>query len=101
MFSKNELTKMIWPEGARDVAKVTKRPPTAATNFRNSIITLVDKLQSKVRLTSMYCDVIVSDVSSVSVCVIVSCVNFMWLSRSHTMSAVSSPTKTSPPRCST
>ncbi|CAH1788197.1 unnamed protein product [Owenia fusiformis] len=45
--SDNELLKIMWPEGAQAVTKVTKRPLTAGTNFRNSIIALVEILASK------------------------------------------------------
>ena len=46
--SKNELIKGMWPEGALSVTSVTKRPVTAGTEFKNSIITLVENLAAKV-----------------------------------------------------
>ncbi|XP_074658993.1 unconventional myosin-Id-like [Tubulanus polymorphus] len=46
--SEDELLRMMWPEGATCVSQVTKRPLTAGTNFKNSIIALVDNLASKV-----------------------------------------------------
>jgi len=42
----------MWPEGAQSVDSVTKRPPTAGTNFKNSIIALVNNLASKVNIIS-------------------------------------------------
>ena len=38
----------MWPEGAQSVQAVTKRPVTAGTNFKISIIELVKNLGSKV-----------------------------------------------------
>ncbi|XP_065896691.1 unconventional myosin-Id-like [Dysidea avara] len=43
----NELLKEMWPEGAQDVKQVTKRPKTAGTLFKDSMIALVENLQSK------------------------------------------------------
>uniref|UniRef100_A0A8B9HZ74 Myosin IG n=1 Tax=Astyanax mexicanus TaxID=7994 RepID=A0A8B9HZ74_ASTMX len=40
------LTEM-WPDGKLSITEVTKRPLTAATLFKNSIIALVDKLACK------------------------------------------------------
>lgn len=39
----------MWPEGAKSVEAVTKRPLTAGTNFKNSMVALVNNLVSKVR----------------------------------------------------
>lgn len=39
---------MMWPEGKLSITEVTKRPLTAATLFKNSMIALVDNLASKV-----------------------------------------------------
>lgn len=38
----------MWPEGKLSITEVTKRPLTAATLFKNSMIALVDNLASKV-----------------------------------------------------
>ena len=46
--SKNELLQSMWPEGAQSVTNITKRPVTAGTHFKNSIIELVKNLGSKV-----------------------------------------------------
>lgn len=48
--SKNEMVKSMWPDGAKRVTSITKRPVTAGTNFKNSIIALVEKLASKVSI---------------------------------------------------
>lgn len=40
----------MWPEGKQHITETTKRPVTAGTSFKNSIIALVDKLASKVNL---------------------------------------------------
>ncbi|XP_075436512.1 unconventional myosin-Id isoform X2 [Ascaphus truei] len=45
--SSNPVLKMMWPEGKLSITEVTKRPPTAATLFKNSMIALVDNLASK------------------------------------------------------
>ncbi|KAK3589621.1 hypothetical protein CHS0354_043081 [Potamilus streckersoni] len=45
--SKDELVKAMWPEGIQDITATTKRPLTAGTNFKNSIIALVDQLATK------------------------------------------------------
>lgn len=45
--SKNPLFKEMWPEGAQNIKEVTKRPLTAGTMFKNSMIALVGKLSSK------------------------------------------------------
>ena len=46
----------MWPEGAQDITETTKRPITAGTNFKNSIIALVDNLATKVRLPVDICE---------------------------------------------
>ncbi len=38
----------MWPEGAHDIHKTTKRPQTAGTLFKNSMQSLVKILTSKV-----------------------------------------------------
>uniref|UniRef100_A0A8C6IXK6 Unconventional myosin-Id n=1 Tax=Melopsittacus undulatus TaxID=13146 RepID=A0A8C6IXK6_MELUD len=45
--SSNPVLKMMWPEGKLSITEVTKRPLTAATLFKNSMIALVDNLASK------------------------------------------------------
>ncbi|UYV60479.1 MYO1D [Cordylochernes scorpioides] len=45
--SSNPLLRTMWPEGAQNVNKVTKRPLTAATLFKNSMVALVQNLASK------------------------------------------------------
>ncbi|ESO97046.1 hypothetical protein LOTGIDRAFT_143556 [Lottia gigantea] len=45
--SKDELIKSMWPEGKQSVTETTRRPVTAGTNFKNSIIALVENLASK------------------------------------------------------
>lgn len=47
--SSNPVLKGMWPEGKLRITEVTKRPLTAATLFKNSMISLVEKLASKVR----------------------------------------------------
>jgi myosin-1 len=44
------MTKAMWPEGSKSVQAVTKRPVTAGTNFKASIIELISKLASKVKV---------------------------------------------------
>ncbi|XP_022246802.1 unconventional myosin-Id-like [Limulus polyphemus] len=41
------LIKSMWPEGAQHVTQVTKRPLTAGTLFKNSMIALVQNLSQK------------------------------------------------------
>ncbi|KFP02017.1 Unconventional myosin-Id, partial [Calypte anna] len=43
----NPVLKMMWPEGKLSITEVTKRPLTAATLFKNSMIALVDNLALK------------------------------------------------------
>ncbi|XP_074596789.1 unconventional myosin ID [Brevipalpus obovatus] len=45
--SENGLIKSMWPDGAQMVTKVTKRPLTAGTLFKQSMIELMKNLQSK------------------------------------------------------
>uniref|UniRef100_A0A131XZ66 Putative myosin class ii heavy chain n=1 Tax=Ixodes ricinus TaxID=34613 RepID=A0A131XZ66_IXORI len=45
--STDPLIKSMWPEGAQNVKEVTKRPLTAGTLFKNSMIALVQNLASK------------------------------------------------------
>uniref|UniRef100_A0A8C3S395 Unconventional myosin-Id n=1 Tax=Chelydra serpentina TaxID=8475 RepID=A0A8C3S395_CHESE len=45
--SSNPVLKMMWPDGKLSITEVTKRPLTAATLFKNSMIALVDNLASK------------------------------------------------------
>jgi myosin-1 len=37
----------MWPEGKDDITKVTKRPATVSSLFKNSMVTLVQNLSSK------------------------------------------------------
>ncbi|XP_064647722.1 unconventional myosin-Id-like [Lineus longissimus] len=41
------LISSMWMDGAQDITEVTKRPLTAGTNFKNSIVALVDNLAMK------------------------------------------------------
>ncbi|KAM8946438.1 unconventional myosin-Id isoform 2-T2 [Pelodytes ibericus] len=45
--SVNPVLKTMWPEGKLSITEVTKRPLTAATLFKSSMIALVDNLASK------------------------------------------------------
>nr|XP_022305174.1 unconventional myosin-Id-like isoform X4 [Crassostrea virginica] len=45
--SDEDILQLMWPEGAQDITETTKRPITAGTNFKNSIIALVDNLATK------------------------------------------------------
>uniref|UniRef100_A0A8C6PUL0 Myosin IG n=1 Tax=Nothobranchius furzeri TaxID=105023 RepID=A0A8C6PUL0_NOTFU len=45
--STNPVLKEMWPDGQLSITEVTKRPLTAATLFKNSIVALVDKLACK------------------------------------------------------
>jgi len=45
--SKNETLRIMWPEGAEHITKTTKRPQTAGTLFKNSMLALMKTLQSK------------------------------------------------------
>ncbi|BFY98224.1 hypothetical protein BsWGS_01264 [Bradybaena similaris] len=46
--SSNSVIKSMWPEGAQSVTETTKRPITAGTSFKNSMIALVENLASKI-----------------------------------------------------
>lgn len=48
IFSSNPVLKVMWPEGKLRITEVTKRPLTAATLFKNSMISLVENLACKV-----------------------------------------------------
>lgn len=50
--SSDPVLREMWPDGKMSITEVTKRPLTAATLFKNSIIALVDKLACKVRNNS-------------------------------------------------
>ncbi|KAJ8680107.1 hypothetical protein QAD02_015894 [Eretmocerus hayati] len=45
--SKNPIIESMWPEGARDITMTTKRPLTAGTLFKNSMVALIKNLTSK------------------------------------------------------
>jgi len=45
--SKDAHIRAMWPEGAQDIHKTTKRPLTAGTLFKNSMVALVKNLTSK------------------------------------------------------
>ncbi|XP_055012914.1 unconventional myosin-Ig [Boleophthalmus pectinirostris] len=45
--SSNSVLQQMWPDGQMSITEVTKRPQTAATLFKNSIIALVHKLACK------------------------------------------------------
>ncbi|XP_008284029.1 unconventional myosin-Ig [Stegastes partitus] len=45
--SSDPVLKEMWPDGQLSITEVTKRPLTAATLFKNSIVALVDKLACK------------------------------------------------------
>jgi myosin-1 len=47
--SKNPMISSMWPEGEKSITSVTRRPLTAGTLFRNSMISLTNLLSSKVR----------------------------------------------------
>ncbi|KAK7010457.1 unconventional myosin-Id [Biomphalaria glabrata] len=46
--SSNGVLKSMWPEGAQSVNETSKRPITAGTAFKNSMIELVQNLASKI-----------------------------------------------------
>ena len=46
--SKNSILSSMWPEGEKSITSVTRRPLTAGTLFRNSMISLSKLLSSKV-----------------------------------------------------
>lgn len=45
--SNDKIIKSMWPEGAQDITKITKRPQTAGTIFMKSMSDLVQTLLSK------------------------------------------------------
>ncbi|XP_069501926.1 unconventional myosin-Ig [Ambystoma mexicanum] len=45
--SRNPVLREMWPEGKIHISEVTKRPQTAATLFKNSMIALVENLACK------------------------------------------------------
>uniref|UniRef100_A0ABM5GMD2 Unconventional myosin-Ig isoform X1 n=1 Tax=Pogona vitticeps TaxID=103695 RepID=A0ABM5GMD2_9SAUR len=45
--STDPVLQEMWPEGQQSITEVTKRPLTAATLFKNSIVALVENLASK------------------------------------------------------
>lgn len=45
--SKNSTMKLMWPEGAEHISKTTKRPLTAGTLFKNSMLALMKTIHSK------------------------------------------------------
>lgn len=45
--SSNPILTNMWPEGAQDITATTKRPLTAGTLFRNSMVALIKNLTSK------------------------------------------------------
>jgi myosin-1 len=47
--SKNPILSAMWREGEKSITSVTRRPLTAGTIFRNSMISLSNLLSSKVR----------------------------------------------------
>lgn len=47
--SHNPIVSSMWPEGEKSITSVTRRPLTAGTIFRNSMISLSTLLSSKVR----------------------------------------------------
>ncbi len=51
--SKNPVLSSMWPEGEKSITSVTRRPLTAGTIFRNSMISLSNLLSSKVRLNDI------------------------------------------------
>ena len=47
LYSEHDLLKEMWPEGAQAVTEVTKRPKSAGTRFKESMISLVENLKTK------------------------------------------------------
>jgi len=45
--SQNSTLKLMWPEGAEHISKTTKRPLTAGTLFKNSMLALMKTIHSK------------------------------------------------------
>ena len=46
-YSKHAVLQEQWPEGAKAVTEVTKRPKSAGTTFKESMIALVENLRTK------------------------------------------------------
>ena len=46
-LSNHALLQEQWPEGAKAVTEVTKRPKSAGTTFKESMISLVENLRTK------------------------------------------------------
>jgi len=52
----DETLKRMWPDGARSITSVTKRPVTAGMDFKTSIISLVENnLAMKARPSDLIC----------------------------------------------
>ncbi|XP_036593311.1 unconventional myosin-Ig isoform X2 [Trichosurus vulpecula] len=48
LYNSTDLTlRGMWPDGQQDITEVTKRPLTAGTLFKNSMVALVENLASK------------------------------------------------------
>lgn len=48
VYSSDPTLRAMWPDGQQDITEVTKRPLTAGTIFKNSMVALVENLASKV-----------------------------------------------------
>lgn len=48
VHSMDPTLRAMWPDGQQDITEVTKRPLTAGTLFKNSMVALVGNLASKV-----------------------------------------------------
>lgn len=48
VYSTDPTLRAMWPDGQQDITEVTKRPLTAGTLFKNSMVALVENLASKV-----------------------------------------------------
>ena len=46
--SSDPTLRAMWPDGQQDITEVTKRPLTAGTLFKNSMVALVENLACKV-----------------------------------------------------
>jgi myosin-1 len=55
--SKNPILSSMWPEGEKSITSVTRRPLTAGTIFRNSMISLSNLLSSKVKNLIYYLNI--------------------------------------------
>lgn len=77
VFSEHPILKEMWPEGAKAVTEVTKRPKSTGTRFKESMIALVENLKTKVLSTVLRS------------CEPLSCLDY-HPSRIHSMSAASS-----------